>query len=264
MNNKFHGWEFLDSGLTDLNMLLGKGFAKPSLNLVVGRPSMGVSSLLRNFSWHISNNHKVLFISNQSSVEEIEMSFICQESGLNSRALRAPESLYENEIEIYKKSKEELKAKSLKIVSGYLDIYEIESLIEEILPDVVFFDGLVSLKLKNTSNLDEDFNLAFRVLNGLKLKHKMAIFVSQTLDKSLESDSAWMNWPRIKFISGSSYLASISDVILSLYREAYYDPLTEKENLALLIVQKNRFGPKGIANAFFDFGSTKFGNWVEI
>jgi replicative DNA helicase len=49
-----------------------------------------------------------------------------------------------------------------------------------------------------------------------------------------------------------------ADVVMFIYRDDYYDPESEKKNIAEILVRKHRNGPIGSMELFFIPEQTKF------
>ncbi|MCY4511842.1 MAG: replicative DNA helicase, partial [Acidobacteria bacterium] len=58
----------------------------------------------------------------------------------------------------------------------------------------------------------------------------------------------------------SGALEQDADLVLFIYREEQYDPTPENENLAEIIIGKQRNGPTGVVRLAFLKQCTKFAN----
>ena len=63
----------IQSGMEEVDTVLGGGFVYGSVNLVAGQPGIGKSTLLLQLASLISNHHKVLYISGEESIHQIAM-----------------------------------------------------------------------------------------------------------------------------------------------------------------------------------------------
>ena len=64
----------MDTGIAELNRVLGGGIVKGSLTLIAGEPGIGKSTLILQAADNISENHgKVLYVSGEESEEQIKM-----------------------------------------------------------------------------------------------------------------------------------------------------------------------------------------------
>ena len=62
-------------------------------------------------------------------------------------------------------------------------------------------------------------------------------------------------------MAGSKRLA---DIVLMFYREEYYDPTEENRGMSRLIIAKQRGGPTGVINLYFERVYQKFCNAKRI
>ncbi|MBI2972464.1 MAG: replicative DNA helicase [Armatimonadetes bacterium] len=58
----------------------------------------------------------------------------------------------------------------------------------------------------------------------------------------------------------SGELEQVADLVVFIYREDYYNPETEKKNIAEIIIAKHRNGPIGLVELFFHKEHSKFAN----
>jgi replicative DNA helicase len=54
-----------------------------------------------------------------------------------------------------------------------------------------------------------------------------------------------------------------ADIVCFIYRDVVYNPETEQPNVAEIIIGKQRNGPTGITNVFFDGAITKFFDMID-
>ncbi|NFA59292.1 DNA repair protein RadA [Clostridium sporogenes] len=73
-NIKSSEYERLDTGINELNRVLGGGIVKGSLTLISGSPGIGKSTILLQAANNIANKYgKVLYVSGEESEEQIKM-----------------------------------------------------------------------------------------------------------------------------------------------------------------------------------------------
>ncbi|MPM67695.1 DNA repair protein RadA [bioreactor metagenome] len=74
VNIKSSQYERLDTGITELNRVLGGGLVRGSLTLISGDPGIGKSTILLQSARNISKKYgKVLYVSGEESEEQIKM-----------------------------------------------------------------------------------------------------------------------------------------------------------------------------------------------
>ncbi len=61
-------------------------------------------------------------------------------------------------------------------------------------------------------------------------------------------------------VHNSGELEQVADLVIFIYREDYYNPETEKKNLAEIIIAKHRNGPSGMVELFFHKEHSRFAN----
>lgn len=106
----------LDSGISEVNRVLGGGFVKGSLTLIGGEPGIGKSTLILQICDKIKLDGKVLYVSGEESKEQIKM-----------RADR----IGVNKDNIY--------------FASQTDMDEIEVLIENLKPEFLLLDSIQTL-----------------------------------------------------------------------------------------------------------------------
>lgn len=63
----------IDTGIGELNRVLGGGLVKGSLTLISGEPGIGKSTIILQAAQHIAGSSKVLYVSGEESEEQIRM-----------------------------------------------------------------------------------------------------------------------------------------------------------------------------------------------
>jgi len=61
-------------------------------------------------------------------------------------------------------------------------------------------------------------------------------------------------------VHNSGELEQVADLVLFIYREDYYNPETEKKNIAEIMIAKHRNGPIGTVELFFHREHSRFAN----
>ena len=69
------------------------------------------------------------------------------------------------------------------------------------------------------------------------------------LSRALESRPSKI--PQLSDLRESGSIEQDADVVIMLYREDYYDPDTEKKNIADILIKKHRNGPIGSVELFW-------------
>ena len=76
------------------------------------------------------------------------------------------------------------------------------------------------------------------------------------LSRSVESRSPQI--PQLADLRESGSIEQDADIVMFIYREAYYNPETDRQNVTDLIIAKHRNGPTGKVELYFHPEKLKF------
>ncbi|MBR6163859.1 AAA family ATPase [bacterium] len=135
--------------------------------------------------------------------------------------------------------------------SSLLTIENIEEEIKTEAPDVVFIDYLQLLKMPKAPNFTDSINLAVQEIHRIAKETGVIFIILSQLSRALESRLD--KRPMLFDIRSSSMLEELSDVVMMLYRDEYYNHDDESnKGLAEVIFCKNEFGPTGLVHLLFN------------
>jgi replicative DNA helicase len=83
----------------------------------------------------------------------------------------------------------------------------------------------------------------------------------EVFDLTVPGEESWLADGIVSHNSGS--IEQDADLVIMLYRDAYYNPDTPDRDITELIVTKHRNGPTGVVKLVFDPGLTKFKNLAQ-
>ena len=90
------------------------------------------------------------------------------------------------------------------------------------------------------------------ISRGLKLiarELNVPVIALSQLSRNIESRSPQI--PQLADLRESGSIEQDADIVMFIYREAYYNPDTERENITDLIIAKHRNGPTGRIELYF-------------
>ena len=221
----------IPTGYGVIDEKLNGGFQKGYLYILGGRPGIGKTTLALNVIGNIMEKHqkKVLYYCYQTDAENIVKKMI--------RILSHGNEKY------YQEAVDDLRKYDFIIdTDANLGVFG-KCFDEDISYDDVGF--IVVDDLQHISGFYEG-----GVCKGLKeiAKEKdVPILVISNLTRAVE-DKYETNRPIIPDLSQSLYgdsAAHYADVVMFLYEDEYYNPETEKKNIAEVIIAKNTTGPLG-------------------
>ena len=273
------------SGLRDLDDKLG-GLHKSDLIIIAGRPSMGKTALATNIAFNaakkIQDENKkssIAFFSLEMSSEQLSTRILAEQSRIKSNDIRRgriSEDQFDKFIETSKNINDlplfidETPAISIAALSNRARrIKRIHGL------DMVVVDYIQLMTAVN-SRRDGRVQEISEITQGLKAlakELKIPVLALSQLSRAVEQRDN--NKPQLADLRESGSIEQDADVVMFVYREAYYlerkepRPATveyaewqakmgEVSNMAEIIVGKQRHGPTG--NVFLEFEAmfTKF------
>ena len=273
------------TGLRDLDDRLG-GLHKSDLIIIAGRPSMGKTALATNIAFNaakkIQDDEKkssVAFFSLEMSSEQLSTRILAEQSRIKSNDIRRgriSEEQFDKFIEASKNISElplyidETPAISIAALSNRARrIKRIYGL------DMVVVD-YIQLMTASNSRKDGRVQEISEITQGLKaLAKELSVPVLALSQLSRAVEQRDNNKPQLADLRESGSIEQDADVVMFVYREAYYlerkEPrpgtieyaewqakMGEVSNMAEIIVGKQRHGPTG--NVFLEFEAmfTKF------
>ena len=132
-----------------------------------------------------------------------------------------------------------------------LTVDEFEDKIKTTNPDIVFVDYVQLLEMPKAPNLTEATNLAIKEIKRIAIENNVIVILLSQLSRAVENRCD--KKPLLSDLRNGSLLEEISDIILFIYREEYYEPNSEIPT-NLIITAKNSVGPTGIISLDFKNG----------
>ena len=272
------------TGLKDLDDRLG-GLHKSDLIIIAGRPSMGKTALATNIAFNaakkIQDNGKkstVAFFSLEMSSEQLSTRILAEQSRIRSNDIRRgriSEEQFDKFIETSKNVSElplyidETPAISIAALSNRARrIKRLHGL------DMVVIDYIQLMRASNFK--DGRVQEISEITQGLKaLAKELSVPVLALSQLSRAVEQRDLKKPQLSDLRESGSIEQDADVVMFVYREAYYlekqEPrpatvehaewqakMNEVSNLAEIIIGKQRHGPTGNIMLEFEAMFTKF------
>ena len=286
----------VSSGLIDLDQKLG-GLHPSDLVILAGRPSMGKTALATNVAFNVAKSYAwepqpdgsrktvnggvVAFFSLEMSAEQLAMRILAEASGVSSDRLRKGEidasefgrvrdaALQIQEAPLFiddtgglSISKLTARSRRLKRSSG-LDLI------------VVDYLQLITGDSKGSDNRVQEVSMITQGLKALAKELSVPIIALSQLSRQVENRED--KRPQLSDLRESGSIEQDADVVMFVYREAYYkgraepregtpehltwqDEMDQLRHVAEVIIGKQRHGPIGTVKLHFNEDLTKFGN----
>lgn len=254
----------MESGFKDMD-LKTSGINNSDLILVAARPAMGKSAFALNIATYVAKTQKVpvMIFSLEMSKKQMVNRILCSEAAVDSMKVRTGKLDSEDwaklgkasgmlaELPIYIDdtpglSSAELRAKCRKA--------KLEKGIGMIVIDYL---QLMEGKGKNDSRQQEISEIS-RSLKILAKELNIPVIALSQLSRAPEQRPD--HRPVLSDLRESGSIEQDADIVMFLYRDDYYNPDTEKKNVAEVIIAKNRQGSTGTVELAWLGQFTKFAN----
>lgn len=280
----------VSTGFTDLDTLLG-GFQRSDLIILAARPAMGKTSLATNMAFHAArecmrsegqSGGRVAFFSLEMSAEQLATRILAEQAEISSSNIRRGK-LAERELHSLIQVGAELERLPLYIDdTGGLSIAQVAARSRRLARSgglgLIVVDYLQLLTGSSSKrNAESRVQEVTEISKGLKtLAKELSVPVVALSQLSRGVDNRDDKRPTLADLRESGSIEQDADVVMFIYREAYYlqtkqptgeDPAAlqkwqEKFNavefLADVLVEKHRHGPTAKVTLRFEPRYTKF------
>ena len=233
------------SGLFDLDKILN-GFQKSDLILLAARPSMGKTALALNIALNAAlKENSVGIFSLEMSKTQLGSRLLSTRSNVNSQYINTG-SLGDDDFNLVVNTLDELSNLKMHIDdTAGMSLLEIRSkarrLKREHGLDLLIIDYLQLMQGSGGENRQQEISEISRGLKSLARELDIPILALSQLSRSVELRAE--KKPQLSDLRESGSLEQDADIVMFLYREEYYNREADNENIAELIVAKNRNGP---------------------
>lgn len=254
--NKYLG---LKTGYSGLDRIM-TGLNKSDLILIAARPAMGKTSFALNMATNVAklSGKQVAIFSLEMSKEQLVSRMLSSEAKISSHNLRmgtlttdewvrlasAAEILSQTEIyldDIPSASVADMKAKLRRLPNLGLVVID--------------YLQLMSTGRRDGNRVQE----ISEITRNLKIMAKELDVPVITLSQlSRSPDSRTDHRPMLSDLRESGSIEQDADIVMFLYRDAYYNQESEEQNVAECIVAKNRHGETDTVRMHWDGAHTQF------
>lgn len=285
----------ISTGFEDLDTLLD-GLHNSDLIILAARPSMGKTALAINMAVNIATKLKkenekadveqknIAFLSLEMSAEQLLLRITGMKSGVNIHAIRRGMITEEQLSKIDKVVKDEISTMPLIIDdSSTINMTALRARLRRLKRkeniSCVFIDYLQLLNNDKSSDRNREISEITQTLKALAKELDIPIIVLSQLSRAVELREDKL--PQLSDLRESGSIEQDADVVIFLYREAYYEERKKPKeediakftawqqkmeqiiNQADLIIAKHRNGPIGFRKLFFDRNTTVFHNYKK-
>lgn len=244
------------TGYRDLDNMTA-GLQRSDLLILAARPAMGKTTLVTNLAYNVATIAKqsVLFFSLEMSKEQLVDRMLSDASGVDSWNIRTGNLSDEDFSKLSEAMGEMAEAPIFIDDTPGLSVLEMRTKARRAAHDAPL--GLIIvdyLQLMQGSGRDNGNRVqeVSEISRGLKLiarELNVPLIALSQLSRSVESRSPQV--PQLADLRESGSIEQDADIVMFIYREAYYNPETERENITDLIIAKHRNGPTGKVELYF-------------
>lgn len=261
----------LNTGFPDLNQMTS-GLQRADLIILAARPSMGKTSFALTLAENaaIEAGAVVGIFSLEMSKESLVMRMLCSQSNVNAQKFR---NGFLSRLEWAQI------AKSLGVLADTkifiddtpgLTVLELRAKARRLAAEqkrldliIVDYLQLMSGSSKRAESRQQEVSQISRELKGVAKELDVPLIALSQLSRAPESRSD--HKPQLSDLRESGALEQDADLVAFIFREAQYKSQEEKEamtdqqlGVTELIIAKQRNGPTGVVNLFFNSSSMRF------
>ena len=252
------------SGFVDIDALTS-GFQPSDLIIVAARPSMGKTALVLNIAQYlgVKTDMTIGFFSLEMSKEQLFMRMLTTEAQVDSHKFRGG-FLGERDYGQLSAALGRLsEAKVFIDDSASIGVLEMRAKARRLMSEhglhLIVIDYLQLMQGRGRfDNRTQELASISRSLKGLAKELNVPVVALSQLSRAPEGRSD--RRPVLSDLRESGALEQDADVVMFIYREEQYDPRPENENLAEIIIGKQRNGPTGVVKLAFLKQCTRFAN----
>lgn len=244
------GWRDLDN--------MTAGLQRSDLIILAARPAMGKTTLVTNLAYNVATVAKqsVLFFSLEMSKEQLVDRMLADASGVDAWNIRTG-NLSDDDFSKLSEAMGEMAEAPIYIDdTPGLSVLEMRTKARRAAHDnplgliVVDYLQLMQATGRSDGNRVQEVSEISRGLKLIAREMNVPVIALSQLSRSVESRSPQI--PQLADLRESGSIEQDADIVMFIYREAYYNPETDRENITDLIIAKHRNGPTGRVELYFN------------
>ncbi len=252
------------TGFTEMDRMLS-GLQPSELIIIAARPSMGKTALALNIATHVALNDKkpVLIFSLEMSQDLLAQRMLCAQASVNAQELRRGNL---TDSDWPKLSQAIGKASEAPIFiddTPTISALEIRSRARKLKIEkglgLIVIDYLQLIQGKGrTESRQQEIAEITRSLKSLARELEVPVLSLAQLSRAVEATAD--KKPMLSHLKESGEIEQSADVVAFIYRDEYYNVDTENKNIAEIIIAKQRNGPTGSFQLYWQKEYTRFRN----
>lgn len=255
----------IPTGYSDLDNMTA-GFQNADLIIIAARPSVGKTALALNMGINMAVKYKlpIALFSLEMSKDQLAQRMLCSEAEIDAIRLKTaslPDTGWKKLTRALSKLSEapiyiddsasispmEIRAKCrrLKLEKGLACVF------------IDYMQLMTGRSSRNDNRVQEISEIA-RSLKTLARELEVPVIALSQLSRAVEQRTDRI--PRLSDLRESGEIEQTADVVMFIHRDDYYNPQSDRGNIAEIIIAKQRNGPVGTVELVFRKEITKFCN----
>ncbi|MFZ1302194.1 MAG: replicative DNA helicase [Candidatus Microsaccharimonas sp.] len=244
------------TGYRDLDNMTA-GLQRSDLIILAARPAMGKTTLVTNLAYNVATIAKqsVLFFSLEMSKEQLVDRMLADASGVDAWNIRTG-NLSDQDFSKLSDAMGEMAEAPIYIDdTPGVSVLEMRTKARRAAHEqplgliIVDYLQLMQSSGRSDGNRVQEVSEISRGLKLIARELNVPVIALSQLSRSVESRSPQI--PQLSDLRESGSIEQDADIVMFIYREAYYNPETERENITDLIIAKHRNGPTGKVELYF-------------
>ncbi|MDB5162436.1 MAG: Replicative helicase [Candidatus Saccharibacteria bacterium] len=244
------------TGYRDLDNMTA-GLQRSDLIILAARPAMGKTTLVTNLAYNVATIAKqpVLFFSLEMSKEQLVDRMLADASGVDAWNIRTG-NLSDDDFSKLSDAMGEMAEAPIYIDdTPGVSVLEMRTKARRAAHEqplgliIVDYLQLMQGSGRDSGNRVQEVSEISRGLKLLARELNVPVIALSQLSRSVESRTPQI--PQLSDLRESGSIEQDADIVMFIYREAYYNPDTDRENITDLIIAKHRNGPTGKVELYF-------------
>ena len=244
------------TGYRDLDNMTA-GLQRSDLIILAARPAVGKTTLVTNLAYNVATIAKqpVLFFSLEMSKEQLVDRMLADASGVDAWNIRTGNLSDDDFSKLSDAMGEMAEAPIFIDDTPGVSVLEMRTKARRAAHEqplgliIIDYLQLMQGSGKSDGNRIQEVSEISRGLKLIARELNVPVIALSQLSRSVETRSPQI--PQLSDLRESGSIEQDADIVMFIYREAYYNPETERENITDLIIAKHRNGPTGKVELYF-------------
>lgn len=243
------------TGYRDLDNITA-GLQRSNLIILAARPAMGKTTLVTNLAYNIATIEKkpVLFFSLEMSKEQLVDRMLADAAGVDSWNIQTGNLSEEDFAKLSDAMGEMAEAPIYIDDTPGITALELRTKARRIAHEgelgLIVIDYLQLLEpTTKTGNRVQEVSEISRALKLIARELNVPVIALSQLSRQVENRDD--KRPQLADLRESGSIEQDADIVMFIFREAYYNPETERQNITDLILAKHRHGATGTVELYF-------------